>query len=93
MTNNKVLWSDGARALALFLSQRSITVNAFCEKHGLEYASIHKMLGGSRGSRVTLDTALAIESATGGQVPTRSWSATTRSALKPVATTKRQRNA
>lgn len=58
--------------LRRYLDKRSLSVAAFCALHGFCEVQIGRLLRGQR-KRVSVDTALAIESATEGAVPVRSW--------------------
>ena len=58
--------------LRRYLEKSALSKAAFCARHGLCEVQIGRLLRGER-RRVSVDTALAIESATDGAVPVRSW--------------------
>lgn len=65
---------EGARLLRDYLARRpDVTLHAFCEAHELDYSQVHRLLSGLRGKRVSVNLAVAIQCATGGEVPCESW--------------------
>ena len=75
--------TDGARKLREYLDRTpGLTIHGFCEQHDLDYGQVHRLLSGDRGRRVSVDIAEAIEQATDGAVPWRSWHSRT---LRPTS--------
>lgn len=72
----------GAILLRRYLEKSALSKAAFCSLHGLCEVQIGRLLRGER-RRVSVDTALAIESATEGAVPVRSWAQRPQAAVTP----------
>jgi hypothetical protein len=63
----------GPAALQAYLEAEGINLNQFCNRSGLDYPQVHRLINGVRGKRVSVDFAAAVEDATGGRVPARLW--------------------
>lgn len=69
--------SVGARLLRAYIdggngAPKRSTVPAFCDEHGLNRITVQRYLNGER-TRVTVNFAAAIETATNGAVPIKAW--------------------
>lgn len=49
------------------------SVSAFASEKGLDRVQVLRVLNGTRGSRMTVKLAVAVEAATGGEVPVSMW--------------------
>lgn len=65
--------TKGAGDLDAYLKRHGISLNAFCERHDIDYAQAHRIRSGVRGKRVSVDFAAKVHDATGGEVDIRSW--------------------
>lgn len=63
---------EGARLLKLYIDKTSKSVSDFCAKHSLDRVQVQRYLNGRR-TRMSVAFAGEIETATGGEVPMRSW--------------------
>lgn len=63
---------SGAALLRQYLSRHKLVMTRWCVSKGLPRTAITRILAGTRQS-VSLATAFAIERATDGEVPARSW--------------------
>lgn len=66
----------GAILLRRYLAKQGISLYAFAETHGFCRIQLSRLLKGER-KRVSVDTALAIQTATAGAVPMQSWARST----------------
>lgn len=81
-SDEEKLVSDGARALREHLKSKGLSVQKFCQTHGLDRVQVLRMLNGELGKRgASVDFAESIERATDGAVPWQSWHTRT---LKPL---------
>lgn len=63
--------------LRRYLRDTGVTLHAFAVQHSLDRIGLMRLMTGER-RRVSVDTALAIESATAGAVPVAAWASNTR---------------
>jgi hypothetical protein len=76
--------TKGARDLRAYMNRNGMNLPEFCEQHGLDRINVKRILDGER-QRITVDFALAIERATGGEVRWKRWASETASPADKAA--------
>lgn len=77
--------TDGARELRAYLTEINQSVPDFCDQWGFDRIQVQRVLTGERWKNITVNFALAMQTATKGRIVWTKWLAKTGRVVKQAA--------